>query len=444
MEKIRRLLDGARYWELREEDIVTTQTSAWNGTIKDVASAAKQGTSIRVLYGNGWGFAHSTEKDYEHLAKRALALAKAMNNPCGVLGAPIIKKDVTSRYAIHPEDISLEEKRDLVLKASKQPDAVKNLRVLYKDNQVKKFYANSEGTEIRQNLYYTYYGAEATAGKGDRMESAYKAFGALRGYEITKGLQEKVDEACTVARNLLTASIPKGGQYPVITDGALTSVFIHEALGHAAEADNLLSDSTCLKGQEGKLVGSEPVTVYDDGTVEDSWGSFFFDDEGVAAHKTRIMDKGVFRSYLHSRETAARASGPLTGNARAQGTEFIPIVRMSNTYVEPGTADFDDMVDTVRNGVYLRGSKGGQVNPITGDFQFSAQDGFMIKNGELAGYLRAVSLAGNVLHIIKNIELVQDKFEDGFPGHCGKNGQSVPVHGDNPSLFISKAVVGGG
>ena len=116
---------------------------------------------------------------------------------------------------------------------------------------------------------------------------------------------------------------------------------------------------------------------------------------------------------------------------------------MSNTYIEPGDSDFDEMLEEVRNGIYLRGSKGGQVDPIKGDFQFSAQDGFYIKNGELAGYLRAVSLSGNILDLVKKIKLVEDKFEGGFPGHCGKNGQSVPVHGDNPSIFITKATVGG-
>ncbi len=449
LEHIRRLLEkeDITYWEFREEDVVSNSASAWNGTIKDLASSAKQGACLRVLVGNGWGFAHTPTQNYALLVKQALAMAKAMNPYSAkkeISPAPLLKKKTESSYKLHPHDISLEEKRDLVLHASKLPENTKNLRVLYTDTIKKKFFANAEGSELSQTLYYTYYGAEATAGSGERMESVYKAHGALQGYEITEAIMEKVDEACTTARNLLHAVIPKGGEYPVIADGALTSVFVHEALGHAAEADNLLSNSTCLKGNEGKQIGSNHVTIYDDATVPDSWGSFFYDDEGIPAHKTKLMDKGIFTSYLHSRETAAKTGYGLTGNARAQNSSSPPLVRMSNTYIEPGDADFEEMVAEVKNGIFLRGSKGGQVDPIKGNFQFSAQDGFSIKNGELGEYLRAVSLAGKTLEIIKNIAMVQDKFEGGFPGHCGKNGQSVPVHGENPCILMTKAVVGGG
>lgn len=449
LEKIRRLLEkeNVRYWEFREEDVVSNSASAWNGTIKDLASSAKQGSCLRVLIGNGWGFAHTPTPNYEYLVQQALKMAKTMQHCSAkkdIYAASPIKKNVVSSYTIHPHDISLEEKRDLVLKASKLPGGMKNLRVLYTDTIKQKFFANSEGSELSQTLCYTYYGAEATAGTGERMESVYKANGALRGYEVTEGIMEKVDQACVTARNLLHAVVPKGGEYPVIADGALTSVFIHEAVGHAAEADNLLSNSTCLTGSEGTQIGDEHVTAYDDPTIPDSWGSFFYDDEGIPAQKTKMMDKGVFTSYLHSRETAAKTASSLTGNARAQNSSSPPLVRMSNTYIEPGDADFEEMLAEAKNGIFLRGSKGGQVDPIKGNFQFSAQDGFYIKNGELQGYLRAVSLAGNTLQIIKNIALVQDKFEGGFPGHCGKNGQSVPVHGENPSIFITKAVVGGG
>ncbi len=448
LDKIRQLLEkqDIRYWEFRQEEVVTTSTTAWNGTIKDMSSGAKEGASLRILCGNGWGFAHSSCPDAQKLVQQAVTLAKAMDRygqKKDVAFTKTLKKKVESNYTKHPNTVSLEEKRDLVLKASKLPEKINNLRVVYTDNIKKKMYTNSEGSEIIQKLCYTYYGAEATAAVGDRMESAYKAHGALRGYEITDGLMDTVTEACTIARNLLSASVPKGGTYPVIIDGTLTSVFVHEALGHATEADNLLSNSTCLAGNENKQVGSEDVTVFDDGTVPDSWGSFFYDDEGVPAHKTKIMDKGVFSSYLHSRETAALTKNQLTGNARAQSSAYLPLVRMSNTYIQPGDADFDEMVAEVKNGIYLRGSKGGQVDPITGNFQFSAQDGFSIKNGELAGYLRAVSLAGNTLAIVKNISLVQEKYEDGFSGHCGKNDQSVPVQGNNPSISITKATVGG-
>ncbi len=445
LDKIRQLLEKSEvsYWEFRQEEVTTTSVTAWNGIIKDMAHATGQGASLRVLC-NGWGFAYSSQPDPHKLVHQAISLAKAMgNNKKNVVAAKPVKKDMASNYSIYPQDVSLEEKRDLVLKASRLPENIKNLRVVYTDNIKKKLYANVEGTEITQTLCYTYHGAEATAGADEQMESAYKASGALRGYETTKGLTDTVTEACTVARNLLSASVPKGGDYPVIADGTLTSVFIHEALGHAAEADNLLSNSTCLKGNENKQIGNKQVTVYDDATVPDSWGSFFFDDEGIPAHKTIIMDKGIFTGYLHSRETAALTNSLPTGNARAQSSAHIPLVRMSNTYIEPQDADFEEMVADIRNGIYLRGSKGGQVDPITGNFQFSAQDGFMIKNGELAEYLRAVSLAGNTLDIVKNIKLVQEKFDNGFSGHCGKNDQSVPVQGNNPSIFIAKARVGG-
>ena len=205
----------------------------------------------------------------------------------------------------------------------------------------------------------------------------------------------------------------------------------------------MLQKETCLDGMMGKRIAPSNITIHDDPTLPGQWGSFFYDDEGTKTQDTVIVDKGILRNFMHSRETAAILKARPTGNARAQGIASPPIVRMSNTYIEKGDNSKEEMFEGIKYGFYLRGSKGGQVDPAMGTFQFSAQDGFLIENGKLTKALKNVSLSGKTLETLNSIRKISDKYEPGFPGHCGKSGQSVPVNGNCPHILIAKAFVGG-
>jgi TldD protein len=241
---------------------------------------------------------------------------------------------------------------------------------------------------------------------------------------------------------------------PCVLDPELAGVFIHEAVGHAAEADLVLENSSILAGKIGEQIASQHVTVYDDPTMHE-YGYYPFDAEGVPAKRTTLIDRGVLTSYLHSRETAGRlgggsgngcddgsgSGGSGGGNARAQGCS-IPIPRMSNTFIANRDMRFEEIIEELRDGVYLKGSRGGQVNTGEGIFQFNAELGYVVRNGEICEMLRDVSLSGQTLEILKNITAVGDDLAF-HSGRCGKSGQAVPVSDGSPHILVSRAVVGG-
>jgi len=258
------------------------------------------------------------------------------------------------------------------------------------------------------------------------------------GYEaLGDNVFEMAEEVKNVLRGLIKAESPPSGKMNVVVDPSLGGVFIHEAFGHAAVADHVLQGSSVVADKIGKKVANDCVNVYDDPTLKE-FGFYPFDDEGVKAERKVIIENGVLKSFLHSRETATLLNGK-PGNARAQGLDF-PIVRMSNTFIAEGDVSFEELLEEAKNGVYLVGSRGGETNPATGYFQFNAQFGYIIRNGELAEMIRDVSLSGNTLEILRDIKLGKGLEFD--PGFCSKNGQLVPIADGAPPALI-RALVGG-
>ena len=260
------------------------------------------------------------------------------------------------------------------------------------------------------------------------------------GFEVIKegNVSQKAENAKNRALRLLSAKPCPKGEFNVILDPELAGVFIHEAVGHASEADLVLQNDSVFKDKIGEIVGSEHVSVIDNPLIEKSFGYYKYDSEGVKGSETKIIENGVLKNYLHTRETAGRLNMETTGNARAEGLNK-PIVRMSNTYIKPGDWKFDELMEDTKNGIFLKGSRGGQVDTGKGLFQFNAVEAFLIENGELTTPLRDAGLSGEILDILHNIDAVSDEFKLSV-GYCGKGGQSVPV-GDGGGSIRTKTVL---
>jgi TldD protein len=200
-----------------------------------------------------------------------------------------------------------------------------------------------------------------------------------------------------------------------------------------------MEGNSILAGKIGEQIASPLITAYDDPSLHE-FGYYPFDDEGAESKRTTLIQDGVLKSFLHSRETAGILGGE-SRNSRAQGYAR-PVIRMSNTFIGDGEMKFDEMLGELKDGIYLKGSRGGQVNPGEGVFQFNAERGYMVKNGELTTPLRDVSLSGHTLEILNNVVAVGNDREMNS-GRCGKAGQLVPVSDGSPHLLVRKAVVGG-
>ncbi|MBO4355210.1 MAG: TldD/PmbA family protein, partial [Methanomicrobium sp.] len=230
------------------------------------------------------------------------------------------------------------------------------------------------------------------------------------------------------------------GIMDAVLDQELAGVFAHEAVGHASEGDLVKEGVSVLKGKMGEKIGNGIVNVVDDPTLHE-FGFMPVDGEGVKPVRTEIIKNGVLNSYLHNRQTLAAVGDGDAGHARAQTGE-VPIVRMSNTFIENGDSSYDEVIAECKNGILLKGSRGGQVDPGRGVFQFNAEYGYLIENGEIAGMVRDLSLTGDILKTLHDIALCADDRRMN-PGYCGKSGQNVPVTDGSPHLLLKNAVIGG-
>jgi TldD protein len=433
----------ARFVDLIAQQSVVNSIVMKDGVVKEVSTGEIEGVGLRILE-NTWGFAsaNSLEK-LEGAAERAYRGAKA-GEKIAFARSDALTDDVYVRPKIDPRDVGFEEKKELLREAF---DATKDYREVvsstfsYTDARTVSQYVNSEGTSINAEYVHTGFFASVFAKRDGRVQVGLERMGATGGLEALEGATEKAKSATKKAVRLLSAKGAPSGEFTVVMDPLLTGVFVHEALGHAAEADHVLQNESIIEGMIGERIASSVVDVYDDPTLPGSFGFYFYDSEGTRARKKAVLKDGVLKEYLHSRETASELGQKPTGNARAQGFNHPPVVRMSNTYLEPKDFSFDEMVEDIKYGVYLKGSKGGEVDTARGVFQFSAEEGFLIENGELTTSLRDVSLSGETLEILKSIDAVGRDFNTHI-GFCGKASQVVPV-GDGGPHARTTATVGG-
>ena len=238
---------------------------------------------------------------------------------------------------------------------------------------------------------------------------------------------------------LLDAEVPKGGLATAVLDNDLLGLIVHEAFGHTAEADLVLA-GTVLTGKVGEKVASELVTIIDSPGPEYAYGWVPYDDEGVKGKDVVIVERGVLKGYMHTRETASVMRAEPTGNGRAESYNYAPIVRMRNTYMAAGDWSPEEIIEETKEGFYLRKGMHGQADS-NGEFMFAVQEAWEIRNGELVKPYRGVAVSGNAIDVLKSVDAVGKDLVIASPGFCGKT-QVVPVDGGGPHIRC-KITIGG-
>jgi TldD protein len=441
-------MQDIKFYDCRIVEGSSTSIILDNGKIEEISKNFTRGAGVRALCGGSWGYtAVEGEIDLKEGVEAASKLAFSMNSntpkeaiELAVVSPPEIEN--LPEIKIDPRNIAIEDKVDLLkdIEANAQVKGVNSTKVMYLESEFKIEYRSSDGLDCEYELLNVGFAASAVASENGVYQAGRESrFGY--GYELfeKENVMELAGRAGNTAVELLKAKTPKGGEMPVLLDQELAGVFAHEAVGHASEADLVLEGDSILENRIGEQIASPLVTFVDDPTLHE-FGYYPFDAEGVQSRRTEIIRDGIFNSYLHSRETAAKLGG-IPGNCRAQGYSM-PVVRMSNTFIDNGKAKFEEMLEEIRYGMYLIGSRGGQVNTGEGIFQFNAEKGYLIKDGELTELIRDVSLSGKTLEILNHVTLVGNDLKM-TAGRCGKAGQLAPVSDGSPHLAISKALVGG-
>lgn len=417
-----------------------------DGNVDEINTGMSLGTRIRVLNNGAWGFAYTTDiSKIDEITETALKLSNSLKGDVTLSESDIIKDKVEVDVKIPFKDISIEEKSEIMKEANDAAtiDKVNSTTVSYADSEVNELFMNSEGSEIQVKTSRLRMALNASATNGEIIQFGHGSLGGVKGYEIIKDadIEEFGRKIGEKAVRLLDAKPAPSGQFPVVADSELTGVLIHEALGHATEGDLILQNDSILKDKLGEQIASDIVNIFDDASRKDGFGYFPYDVEGIKTKPNQLVKDGKLISLLNSRETSSKLGMSSSGNARSLIAEQ-PIVRMSNTYLQPGDMEVDELFEDIEHGMYLKGSRGGQVDTGKGIFQFNAAEGYLIENGEITTPLRDVSLSGNILETLKNIDAIGNDFKLSV-GFCGKDGQTVPVGDGGPHTRILNALVGG-
>ena len=251
--------------------------------------------------------------------------------------------------------------------------------------------------------------------------------------------------ARTAARRALSkldARPAPSGRFPVILRRGAGGVLFHEACGHGLEADLVARDASIFRGRVGEAVASPLVTVVDDGRMAREWGALAIDDEGTPTQRNVLIEDGVLTDFMWDRLRARKEGRASSGNGRRERYDVLPMVRMTNTFLERGAEDPEAIIAGTEYGVYCVALGGGQVDPATGDFVFGMTEAYLVEGGRITAPLRGAQLIGNGPEAMRAVDAVGNDFET-WTGMCGKSGQSVPVSSGQPTLRVAELTIGG-
>lgn len=448
---LRDLLSRAGHWtEIRYHNRRSRAISVRKGELVEMSSKHHGGVGIRVLIDGTWGFAASSDlsvSGLEHTLRQAEEMARALSS-VKKRRVELATPDALARGAFNLpgyaelDAMPLAEKLEWVRQSEAQlratSEKIEAAQCFYGEVFEDKHILTSDGADAEMKLARPEIRFNAFGADGSRRTSGYDAAGGTGEWAClfrNRDLEEMVDEAASSAVDLLSAPEAGGGKTRVILTPALVGLLSHEAIGHTVEAD-FVSAGSVAAGKVGHMVGSPLVTMCDSGQsehAEGAGGMIPVDDEGVLAERTEIIREGKLVSYLHNRESAAEYGTQPTGNARAWEYSDEPIIRMRNTYIEPGTDDLESMIAGIEDGYFIDGPRGGQAD-ATAEFMFGADKVRRIRGGKLGEYVQKLTVSGNAFDVLRSVDAVSRDFRwDLGAGYCGK-GQPAKVDAGGPYL----------
>jgi TldD protein len=444
--------------ELRYVAKTTRQVAVEKGRVERSSVNRRRGVGVRVLVDGTWGFS-STGSDETADVKRAIERAREAARASAGLrrervadlpSVALARGDFSDASAAAVAAIPLEEKVELALETESATRAasatVKSAACVYNEIDEAKAIVTTDGAAAAFRLVRPEFRVQAVAERDGTMSTANESVGVTGDWTCLfrgRSRDELVERAARNAVNLLDAPLPEGGRSTVILAPSIVGLLVHEAIGHTVEADFVMSGSVA-QGKIGHRVASEMVTLCDSGSSEyfgGAGGTLPVDDEGVPTSKTTIIRNGILESYLHNRESAARFGVEPTGSARAWDYADQPLIRMRNTYIEPGAQSLEEIIASTPDGYLLDGPRNGQAD-ATGEFMFGVQNAIRIRDGKLGELVKGVTISGVAFEVMQTVDAVSKEFRwDLGSGYCGK-GQPAKVDAGGPYIRC-RALLGG-
>jgi TldD protein len=412
------------------------------------------GLGVRVLAGDATGYAYSEDLTFERMAQAARTAAQIAAAGGAPAPAAIQPVKIPDFYPVgEPSiDVAAEGKLSLLTRADRAARAadprITKCTVSLGEEWKEILVITSDGRMVADRQPILRFSVFAIAEDGDKRQSGSSSGGGRMGLEYLEEPAHTPEahgrEAARVALAMLDARDAPAGEMEVVLGPADSGILLHEAIGHGLEADFARKKTSNYTDRVGQRVASPLCTVVDDGTVGRSRGSINVDDEGHVGRSNVLIKDGILVDYMHDRLSAKHFRREASGNGRRQSFRHMPLPRMTNTVLQPGSHSAEEIIRSVKHGVFAKKFSGGQVNISNGDFVFSLTEGYLIEDGKITAPLKGVNLIGNGPDVLTRVSMVGNDFQlsDGM-WTCGKDGQSVPVGVGTPSVKIDRITVGG-
>ena len=444
------LITGGDFAEIFEDDSLNNSISLVDGKVQDAIGGRSYGIGIRIFKGLKSVYAYTNNNSLNSLLETAYRAALALGDVKEEKSIVLSEKKIETIHPIlyYPKDVQYERKISILKSAyngaKNYNSDISQVISSYSDKEQSILIANTDGLYVEDKRIRTRLGVSAVASKENENQTGFQGPGRHMGIEMFETIDAEAAgiEAARIAHTMLHAKNCPAGNMTVAIDNGFGGVIFHEACGHALEATAVAKGNSVFAGKLGQKIASSKVTAIDDGTIPNAWGSLNIDDEGNKTQKNVLIENGILKGYMIDKLNGRRMNMEPTGSSRRQSYKYQPTSRMTNTYIAAGTDKPEDIIKSIDNGLYAKKLGGGSVNPVTGEFNFSVQEGYLVKNGVIQEPVRGASLIGKGSDVLMEIDMVGDNLELA-QGVCGSSSGSIPTNVGQPMIRVKNITVGG-
>lgn len=443
LKEINNLYNYVDYVEFYEEFTKSKVYNFVDSKLDDIITNNYKGLGVRLLK-DDTVFYLATNKKYDFNDLKSFFYTKTEKKQLDFKDIKTYEDKIEVKFT----DISNIEKKNFFIMIDKiireYSNLIKQVSIKLSETTRKIKILNSKSDNIKYLKYFTRLVITVIAEEKNKMVEHSMTFSNKGGLELLSN-EDFPSKALEIAKTVIEKLSAKkiiGGKMPVILNNGFGAVIFHEACGHGLEAEALKNNLTVFKDDLGKKIATDKVTLIDDPTIENYYGSNLIDDEGNLTKEVKLIEKGILKSYLVDNFNGKKLSIESTSSSRRENYLYKPTSRMSNTYLLSGNDKIEDMIKSINYGIYAKEMGGGSVDPSTGNFNFYITLPYLIENGEIKDLLEPMTLVGNSKEILQNVEMVSDdlKLEAGI---CGASSGNIPVTIGQPTIKIKEILVGG-
>jgi len=445
------LSTGGDFCEIFIEDVTADSVSIENGKVDSTVSGKTYGAGIRILQGLKSVYGYTNDITEKGLMKLAKSLSNSFAGSQQIFVQNLKTKQIKNNhpYVIPLSTISKEEKIEYIRpgeKALREADKlIVRTKAAFNCGYRKVTIINSNGLILKDYKERGRVALMAIASDGEKYETGFEGPGATAGFEFFKDKVDIVATAKSVVQSALTMLKAKecpSGKMTVVVGNGVGGVIFHEACGHSLEGTSVSKNLSVFSNKLGEIIANPIVSAVDDGTIINGWGSNNIDDEGNKTERTVLIENGVLKNYLLDNFTGRRLGMNGNGACRRESYKYEPTSRMSNTYICNGSSTPEEIIASVKLGLYAKSFGGGSVNPSTGEFNFCCSEAYIIRDGKICEPVRGAALIGSGKEVLMNIDMVGNDCERSN-GVCGSCSGHIPVDVGQPTIRIKEILVGG-